>query len=45
MLVAGLTVRDFLKPCSTGKLLLKVLMVTSLKLSSISLYISQYLPE
>ena len=44
-LVAGLPVRDFLKPCSTGRLFLKVLMVTSSKLPSISLYISQYLLE
>ena len=40
-----LPVRDFLKPCSAGRLLLKVLMVTSSKLPSISLYISQYLSK
>ena len=45
MLVAGFPVRDFLKPCLAGRLLLKVLMATSSKLPSISLYISQYLPK
>ena len=45
MLVAGLPIRDFLKPCSVERLLLKVLITTSSKLPSILLYISQYLPE
>ena len=44
-LVTGLPVKDFLKPCSVGRPLLKVLMATSSKLLSISLYISQYLSE
>ena len=44
-LVASLPVRDFLKPCSAGRLLLNVLMATSSKFPSISLYISQYLPK
>ena len=44
-LVTGFPIRDFLKPCSARRLLLKVLMATSSKLPSISLYISQYLSE
>ena len=44
-LVTGLPVKDFLNPCSVGKLTLKVLMVISSKSPSISLYISQYLYE
>ena len=44
-LVTDLPVKDFLKPCSVGRPLLKVLMATSSKLLSISLYISQYLSE
>ena len=44
-LVAGLPIRDFLKPCLAGRLLLNVLMATSSQFPSISLYISQYLPE
>ena len=44
-LVIGLLVRDFLKPCSAGRLTLKVLMATSSKSPSISLNISQYLSE
>ena len=44
-LVTGFSVRDFLKPCSVGRPLLKVLMTTSSKLPSISLYISQYLSK
>ena len=44
-LVIGFPVRDFLKPCLVGRLLLKVLMATSSKLPFISLYISQYLFE
>ena len=44
-LVIGFPVRDFFKPCSVGRPFLKVLMVTSSKLPSISLYISQYLSE
>ena len=44
-LVTGLPIKDFLKPCSVGRPLLNVLMATSSKLSSISLYISQYLSE
>ena len=38
-------VRDFLKLCSVERPLLKVLMATSSKLPSISLYISQYMSE
>lgn len=44
-LVIGLLVRDFLKACSAKRPTLKVLMVTSSKSPSISLYISQYLFE
>ena len=44
-LVTGFPVRDFLKPYSVGKPLLKVLMAMSSKLTSISLYISQYLSK
>ena len=44
-LVTGLPVKDFLKPCSTGRPTLKVLKVTSSKSPSISLNISQYLSE
>ena len=44
-LATGFPVRDFLKPCSVGRSLLKVLMATSSKLPSIPLYISQYLSE
>ena len=43
--MTGFPVRDFLKPCSVGIPLLKVLMATSSKLPFISLYISQYLFE
>ena len=43
--MTGLPVKDFLKRCSIGRPLLKVLMVTSSKLPSISLYISKYLSE
>ena len=43
-LVTGLPVKDFLKPCSVGRPLLKVLMATSSKFSSIS-YISQYMSK
>ena len=39
----GLLVKDFLKPCSDGRLTLKVLIATSSKSASISLNISQYL--
>ena len=42
-LVTGLPIKDFLKPCSTGRPTLKVLMATSSKSPSISLNISQYL--
>ena len=42
-LVIGLLVRDFLKPCSAGRLTLKVLMATSSKSPSISLKIFQYI--
>ena len=42
-LVTGLSVRDFLKPCSDGRPTLKVLTTTSSKSPSISLNISQYL--
>ena len=45
ILVIGLPVRDFLKPCSVGRPTLKVLMATSLKSPYISLKISQYLFE
>ena len=38
-LVVGLPVRDFLKPCSAGRLFLKVLMVTSSKFQSISIHL------
>ena len=41
-LVADFPIRDFLKPCLAGRPLLKVLIATSSKLPSISLYISQY---
>ena len=44
-LVTSFPIKDFLKPCSVGRPLLKVLMATSLELPSISLYISQYLSE
>ena len=44
-LVTSFPMRDFLKLCSVGRPLLKVLMATSSKLPSISLYISQYLFE
>ena len=44
-LVTSLPVKDFLKPCLVGRLLLKVLMAMSSKLPSISLYISQYLSK
>ena len=45
MLVTGFPVKNFLKPCSVGKLSLKVLMATLSKSPSISLNISQYLSE
>ena len=38
-----LLVKDFLKPCSDGRLTLKVLIATTSKSASISLNISQYL--
>ena len=44
-LLAGFLVKDFLKPCSTGRPTLKVLTATSLKSPSISLNISQYLSK
>ena len=44
-LVTGLPVRDFLKSCSAGRPVLKVLMATSSYSPSISLNISQYLSE
>ena len=44
-LVTGLPVKDLLSPCSLGRPTLKVLMATSSKSPSISLYISQYLSE
>ena len=44
-LVVGFLVKDFLKPCSVGRLTLKVLMATSSKSPSILLNISQYLFE
>ena len=44
-LVTSFPIRDFLKPWVVGRPLLKVLMVTSSKLPSISLYISQYLSK
>ena len=40
-LVAGLPIRDFLRPCPVGRLFLNVLTATSSYLSSSSLYISQ----
>ena len=43
--VTGFPVKDFLKPCSAGKLSLKMLMGMSSKLPSISLNISQYLSK
>ena len=45
ILVIGFPVKDFLEPCSAGRLNLKVLMATSLKLPSISLNIYQYRSE
>ena len=45
ILVTGLPVRDFLKPCSAGRPALKVPMATLSKSPSISLNISQYLSE
>ena len=44
-LVTSLPVRDFLKPCSVGRSTLKVLIATSSKSPSISLYISQFLSK
>ena len=41
----GFPVKDFLKPCSTGRPSLSVLKATSSKLPSISLKISQYLSK
>ena len=38
-------VNDFLKSCLAGRLTFKILMATSSKSPSISLYISQYLSE
>ena len=45
ILVAGLLVRDFLRQWLAGRLFLKVIMATSSKLSSISLYVPQHLSE
>ena len=45
LLLTSFLVKDFLKSCSAGSLILKVLIATSSKFLSISLKISQYLLE